>query len=375
MHNIAIVANTSFNIVNFRLPLMQHLKNIGYRVIAIAPEDEHTPTIHIHNFEYIPLTKLARKGTNPFQDLKLLVELKNIYKKENITIALQFTIKPNIYGSLAAVLSNTKTICTVTGLGYTFLNNSLASTISKFLYKIAFHYAQLIYFQNTDDENLFIQKNIAQPNKTKVINGSGIDTAHFHPNYCKKNPTEKNTLTFLFIGRLLKDKGILEFLKAAQKITAKHNNTYFAIVGECDTNNPSAISQATLHNYLLENRITYLGYQKDTRNAICQADCLVLPSYREGLPRVILEAMAMQKPCITTNTAGCKDAVDKTCAILANVADTESLALAIEKFITLTTPQKEEMGVAARNRAIQKFSIEIINQKYQADIAKIISTI
>jgi glycosyltransferase involved in cell wall biosynthesis len=371
MRNIAIVANTSFNIVNFRLPLMQFLQKQNYNVIAIAPKDEFTSKILEAGFKFIEIKKLSRKGTNPIQDLQLMFELKKIYQTEKIDIALQYTIKPNIYGSLAAKITSTKTICTVTGLGYTFLNKSIASTISKGLYKMAYAVADVVFFQNKDDKNIFVEKKLIDAKKSKIINGSGIDTERFNPEFC--NNKENTSLTFLFIGRLLKDKGIFEFIEAAKIITEKYTETKFIIAGEIDRNNPSAISEKELNSILENKQIDYVGYVKDTRTIICNAACIVLPSYREGLPRVILEAMSMQKPCITTDVAGCRDAVDENCAFLAEVANSNSLAKQIEKFILLELPMKEKMGKNARTRAVTVFAQEIISKDYLAEILKLLN--
>jgi len=373
MYNIAIVANTSFNIVNFRLPLMHFLKENNFNVIAIAPQDDYSETIISNGFKFIPIKKLTRKGTNPIQDLQLLIELRKIYKQEKIDVALQYTIKPNIYGSLATLFSKTKTICTVTGLGYTFLNKSIASSISKLLYKIAFLRSNLVFFQNQEDANLFAQKRLVNNNKTKIINGSGIDVEYFHPSFCKQNELENSLVRFLFIGRLLKDKGIYEYIGAAQKIIEKYNNTTFTIVGDFDENNPSGIQKEKLTSTLITDKIIYQGYVKDTRNIICASDCVVLPSYREGLPRVLLEAMAMQKPCIATNVAGCKDAVDEQCALFADVADTTSLYKAMEKYILLDNTTKIEMGKHARQRAESRFSVQLIAKNYLAEILILIN--
>ncbi len=361
--NIGIVANTSFNIYNFRLPLMHFLKAKGHHIIAIAPKDNFTEKIIAEGFPFVEIKTLSRKGTNPIQDLKLILELKKIYQQTNLDIVLQYTIKPNIYGSFAAKLANIKCICTVTGLGYTFLNNSIASKVSKWLYRTAFYFSDIILFQNEDDKATFLNLKLANERKIKIVPGSGIDIYRFDKSFCTNTITDTNVV-FLFIGRLLKDKGIFEFIEAAKKIIQQYPKTLFLIVGEIDQQNPSSISKQELEKITLIPNIKYLGFLQDTRVAICQATCVVLPSYREGLPRVILEAMAMSKPCITTNVPGCKDAVDSSCAFLAEVENSEDLKLQMEKFIVLDNQKKLEMGINARRRTETIFSANIIAETY-----------
>ena len=360
---IGIIANASFNIYNFRLPLMHFLADKGFKIIAIAPKDNFTDKITDAGFEFIELKKLSRKGTNPWQDFLLTLELRKIYKQNKLDVVLQYTIKPNIYGSIAAKLAGIKSICTVTGLGYTFLNDSFASKISKWLYRTAFHFSDVILFQNNDDKSTFLELHLAQEQKIQIVPGSGIDIRKFNPDFCTDKPVESNDV-FLFIGRLLKDKGIFEFIDAAKNIVQKYPQTKFLIVGETDKDNPSSISQKELDAITQISNIKYLGFLPDTRIAICQATCVVLPSYREGLPRVILEAMAMGKPCITTNVPGCRDAVDEDCAFLAEVENSTVLAFQMEKFIRLPLQTKNEMGINARKRAESVFASDIIATDY-----------
>jgi glycosyltransferase involved in cell wall biosynthesis len=360
---IGIVANTAFNIYNFRLGLMQFLKQQGYDVIAIAPADEYAEKIKNAGFHFIGLNNLARKGTNPLRDLLLANELRNIYSAEKPDAVLQYTIKPNIYGTLAARLSGTKTICTVTGLGYTFLNRSVASVVARRLYKLAFNYSDRVLFQNTDDRQVFIERNLVREKITAIVPGSGIDTKRFHPDFCTKARSDNKT-RFLMIARLLKDKGIYEYMEAARKVLSTNDQVEFHLAGDVDPDNPSSITRQELQQWIDERLIIYHGYVADTRPLICQADCVVLPSYREGMPRVILEGMALGKPCITTNAPGCKDAVDPSCGFLASVQNADSLAETVRKFFDLNQTQRNELGKAARLRAENIYEENIIFEHY-----------
>ncbi|MCB9032637.1 MAG: glycosyltransferase family 4 protein [Chitinophagales bacterium] len=363
---IGVVANTAFNIYNYRLGLMRFLKAQGHTVYAIAPTDDYTTLIEQQGFECIAVKHLSRKGTNPINDIRLLFELKSIYKKLQLDVVLQYTIKPNIYGTLASKLSNTKAICTITGLGYTFLNKGLAASVAKKLYQVALQYAHKVVFQNTTDKELFIQLNLVDKNKTAIVNGSGIDTDFFNPDYCSSIEKKNNQFAFLMVARLLKDKGIYEYIAAAKFIQQKYKQAIFYLIGDIDEDNPSSITEVELNEWINNKTISYLGYQKDIRPYYCMADVVVLPSYREGMPRVVLEALAMQIPVITTNAPGCNDAIDDTCGIKVDVKDIESLQNAMKKMLQLDETKLMQMRISSRQRAINVYSEKIICEFYQS---------
>lgn len=362
--NIGIVANTAFNIYNFRLGLIKALQKEGHHVVAIAPKDSYTELLRENNIEFIEVKNLARKGTNPLHDLLLMNEFRKIYKEQKLDAALQYTIKPNIYGTIAARFSNTKAICTVTGLGYTFLNKSLAAKVAHRLYRFAFSSASKVLFQNHDDLQTFLDDKLADRSKTMVVPGSGIDTDHFHPGFCHPEPGE-HPIRFLMIGRLLKDKGVCEYAAAARNILEKNVQAEFHLLGEIDDDNPSAIKKEELQKWIDAKIIRYHPHSRDTRPFICMSDCVVLPSYREGMPRVILEGMAMGKPCITTDAPGCKDAVlDGETGYICRVADASSLEVMMLKFLAADETEKKRMGLSARERVEQVYSCSIINDIY-----------
>jgi glycosyltransferase involved in cell wall biosynthesis len=359
---IAVVANTAWNIINFRLGLMHALKNEGYEIVAIAPEDEYSARIESEGFTFVPLKNLSRKGTNPLKDLRLLFELKQIYSKEGIGLAMHYTIKPNIYGSFAAGLCKIKSICTVTGLGYSFLSKGWISRLARNLYKTAFNSAAVVAFQNDDDRNLFIDSKLVKKEKTLLIRGSGINCEYFCP---IEKTIESDNFVFLFVGRLLLDKGIREFIIAAEKLKALYPNTVCQIVGKIDSDNPSCISNAELENALQKNIIQYFGPSDEVKDFIRNADSVVLPSYREGLPRVMLEAISMAKPIITTNAAGCRDTViDGINGYMVEPADSESLFEAMKKMCNNNIEMLEKMGQAGRELALREFDERKVVEKY-----------
>lgn len=369
--NIGIVANTAFNIYNFRLGLIKFLQQEGHTVWAIAPADDYIPLIEKNNIPFVEVKHLSRKGTNPIYDLQLCNEFRKIYHSLQLDVVLQYTIKPNIYGTLAARMAGTKAICTVTGLGYTFLNKSVASTIAHQLYKVAFNFAEKVLFQNADDLQIFTENKLVNKKKTMTVPGSGIDTNKFNPTFCTSKKKD-NITRFLMIGRLLNDKGINEYIAAAQKILAEQKTAEFHLLGDIDNNNPAAIQKEELEKWITDGIITYHGYTKDTRPYICEADCIVLPSYREGMPRAILEGMAMSKPCITTDAAGCKDSIeDNVSGFLCRTADINSLKEKFELFLALEEKQRIQMGENARKRATTIFSEDAVCLIYKNILLKL----
>lgn len=359
MKKIAIVTNSSWNIINFRLKLIEELKK-SYKVILISPEDEYS-----NKLESIATTffvkQLKRQGTNPINDVLFKKELERIYKKEKIDLALHFTIKPNIYGSIAAHKAKIPSIAVVTGLGYTFLSNGLAAKVARHLYKFAFKRNSITIFQNPDDQELFRSLNLVDVKKSKLIYGSGIDLEHFKPMKFIKN----NTFNFLFIGRLLYDKGIRELILSFNNAFNNNYNINLHIAGGIDDGNPSAISKIELNSYLAKNKnIIYHNHIDDPRDLISQSDCVVLPSYREGLPRVMLEALAMSKPVITTDVPGCREIVRNKNGLLVESKSVESLSTALNKMYNLSNEERAQMGERGRIIAQEHFSTDVINKKF-----------
>lgn len=366
---IAIVLNTAWNIYNYRLGLIRALIAAGHEVVAIAPPDEFVPQIVATGCTFVPTHKLSRKGTNPIKDWQYSQELYKIYKTHHIDIALQYTIKPNIYGSMAAGRAGIKSISTVTGLGYSFLSDGLVNKIAKLLYKKAFAATSLVAFQNRDDQALFQDLGLCPAQKTTLIKGSGINTTYF----CPLPKTQENSdLIYLFVGRLLYDKGVVELLAAARQLKQKYPATQFWIVGAIDQGNPSAISEEMLQEYIADGTINYLGQSDDVRSIMQNADVVVLPSYREGLPRVMLESLAMAKPIVTTDVAGCREVIQDTRnGFLVPAKDSIALAIALQKMYECTPSQRSEMGKVGRQMALDIFDEQAIINRYFEEIDKL----
>lgn len=361
-YKIAIVANSSWNVYNFRLNLLKKFKAERLDVVIIAPVDEYIAHLNKdHCDRHIPLKSLSRKSTNPTKDITLIWELYQILTKEKPDVVINYTIKPNIFGNIAAKLAKVKSICVVTGLGYTFLKEGLIRTIANSLYKASFLFADKVIFENQDDKQLFIDKRLVKATKALSVKGCGINTQHYKP-----EPAPQNThLTFTFIGRLLYDKGIVEYVNAAKIVKKRYPETKFQVIGELDIENPSTISREQLVEWIDKEYIRYLGTTSDVRQFIKTSDVITLPSYREGLPKVVLEGMAMAKPIITTLTAGCRETVDHgKNGLLVPVKDPEALANAMLTMIEISPEERQNMGLLSRKMAVNTFDDEHITNFY-----------
>lgn len=372
MVKIFFVANTSFYIHNFRSGLMQALKAQAREVIAAAPPDEYTQDI-MKRFRFIPLKNLDRKGMNPLKDILFFRELYQIYRREKPDVILHFTIKPNIYGSLAAQLTNCQTLNTITGGGYTFSRKGLLPALVNNLYKYAFRFSKRVIFQNDEDREFFIQSGLVQRHKTGLIRGSGVDTRHFNPD-SGLGASHKQKFTFLLISRMLWDKGIGEYVQAAENIKRQQDNIEFCLLGPIDQGSPEAVPKDMIESWERESGMEYLGTTKDVRPFIAQSQVIVLPSYyREGIPKALLEAMAMTKPIITTDSIGCREVIeDGKNGFMVPVKDPEALAAAMMKMIDIGEEDRREMGRYGREKAVREFDKNIVIQAYVEEINKIL---
>ncbi len=365
---IAIVVNNAWYAYNFRLNLARSLQKNGYEVVFVAPYDKKYSKLIGEEFNIFDI-EIDAKGINPVNDLLTMIALYKIYKKENIDMVLNFTIKPNIYSSIVAGILGIQSISNITGLGTIFIKQSIATKIAKLLYKIALGYNDKVFFQNSDDKSLFIKENLVAKSKADLLPGSGVDLDKFIP--MKKKDDKR--FKFLLIARLLKDKGILEYIDAIKIIKAKHNDIEFQILGAVGVANKTAITKEELQVWIDKDLLTYLGTTDNVQDVIAKVDCVVLPSYREGTPRSLLEASAMQKPIIATNVVGCKEVVDDGInGYLCEVKNAQDLANKMELMINLSESEREAMGKAGREKIIKEFDEKIVIDKYLANIREIL---
>ncbi|MDR0664958.1 MAG: glycosyltransferase family 4 protein [Helicobacteraceae bacterium] len=361
---IVFLSHFDGNLYLFRLPIMRALARSGWRVVALVPSGEYSAKFAEFGVEHIDY-KINRSGLNPFAEAAVIFRISKALKKIKPDILQCFTAKPNIYGAIAGKIAGVKNIyCAVTGLGSFFADNSLKSkalrAIILFGYKICAKLCVKILFQNNDDLNLFVDKKIAKKYKVLLIGSSGVDI-----NYWRKSPEAKNdnAIAVLFVGRLIKHKGIFELLEAARNLKRKFGEKIkFIIVGGGDKGNLFNASGEAFSEY--ESIAVFEGEQKEVKPYYDRADIFVLPSYREGMPRAVLEAQAMSLPVVTTDAIGCRDAIENgVTGILVPVGDAEAIEKAIERLVADKTLRKK-MGEAARERAEKLFDVNIVIKRY-----------
>jgi glycosyltransferase involved in cell wall biosynthesis len=346
----------------FRQELIKEFINDGYQVIACTPKPENEELINritAINVTYIEIP-MARTGLNPFKDLKSFWALYKIFNKEKPTFILSYAIKPVIYGSLAAKLANVPAIFSmVTGLGHAFIakgvKGTILRTIASFLYKMAFLCNKKIFFQNPDDQKYFTTKGIVKNiDQTQLINGSGVDVEHY-----AQTPFPHN-FSFILVARLLREKGVYEYAKAAKILKKQHPEVTFKLVGFLDKN-PSVISAQDLEIWQEEGFIEFLGRSDNVRELLNDSTVFVLPSYREGTPRTVLEAMAVGRPIITTDTPGCRETtINGYNGYLVKAQDIESLCKAMKKMID-NPKEVIIMGSKSRKIAEDKYDVHKVN--------------
>jgi glycosyltransferase involved in cell wall biosynthesis len=364
---IAIVINTSWNIYNFRMGLINALLQEGMEVYAIAPEDSYSHILRETKCKFEPIS-IDNTGTNPFNDCTLIYELYKIYKRIKPDIILHFTIKPNIYGTMAAKFLNIPIINNVSGLGTIFLNKSYATNIALFMYKLAFQYPNWVFFQNSFDRQVFIDLRLVNNRISEVLPGSGIDIDYFRPAISTRN--EK--FTFLIISRLIKEKGVIEYIEAARILRSRGIKAVFQVLGAKEVSHSRGIPLETIDEWIEEGIIEYLGVTNDVRMFINNADCIVLPSYREGTPRTLLEAASLAKPIVTTNVPGCNNVVEHGFnGYLCQMKDADDLALKMFKIMNLSIAERLAMGENSRMKIVEKFDERIVIKKYLNAIYRI----
>jgi glycosyltransferase involved in cell wall biosynthesis len=363
---IAIIGSQAFALWNFRGPLIQEMVERNLEVYALAPDYDNETRERVKQLGAKPVQyRLSRTGLNPFRDAVDFLGLIATLRRIRPDVSFFYTIKPVIYGTLAAwVVGVPRRFAMIEGLGYAFtapgereaMKRRVVRTIAQFLYKLALRRATKVFFLNPDDLNEFVQKRLVFSEKVFLLGPIGVDLRAFTP-----APPVSEPITFLLAARLLREKGVLEFVEAARRIKAKYSNTRFIILGGLDTN-PGAISKKEVDGWVKEGLIEWPGHVADVRPYLAQASVFVLPSYREGVPRSIQEAMAMARPIITTDAPGCRETVIQGVnGFLVPVRNVDALVSAMERFIN--KPELiERMGKESRRIAEERFDVHKFNQ-------------
>ena len=360
-----MTVNAAWNIWNFRKPLVQALIADGHRVTVLAPPDETSAQLEALGCTVHPLT-MSVKGLNPIEDLRLERRFAQTFRAQRPDIVLSYTIKNNVFGARPAIAAEVPFVPNVTGLGTAFLSGRLLERVSVGLYRRAFAPLPRVFFQNADDRDLFVDYRIIHPDQTRLLPGSGIDLARFAPT---PMPNPADPPIFLMIARLLRDKGVVEFVEAARMIKARHPEARFQLLGALGAHNRTAIDAAMISGWVNGGTIEYLGTADDVRPLIAAAACVVLPSYREGAPRTLIEAAAMARPVIATDVPGCRAVVDRDVSgFLCEVRNSHSLAEAMERFIALPSGARGAMGQAGQAKMAREFDQAIVIEAYREAI-------
>lgn len=362
MH-ILMTVNAAWNIWNFRRPLVEALSGDGHRITVLAPPDDAVPELERLGCRVRPL-EMSVKGLNPIEDLKLQRRFGRIFREERPDAVLSYTIKNNIFGARAATSAGVPFLPNVTGLGTAFLSGKLLQTVTEQLYRRSFAALPVVFFQNEDDRDLFLDRRLVRADQARLLPGSGIDLQRFAP---APMPAREDPPVFLMIARLLRDKGVLEFVEAARRVKARHPQARFQLLGAVGSENRSAIDRPTVDAWVAEGVVEYLGTTADVRPAIAAASCVVLPSYREGAPRTLIEAAAMARPLIATDVPGCRAVVDRDVSgFLCEVRSAESLAAAMQRFLNLSPEAQQAMGAAGRAKMEREYDQALVVEAYRA---------
>lgn len=363
---IIIATNTAWNLINFRSGLIRALVSQGHEVIAVAPIDKYARKLTALGCRYLPLP-MDNNGTHPGRDLLLLWRYYRLMGSLRPNVFLGYTIKPNIYGSLASRLAGVATINNIAGLGIVFNNEGPLNQLVRKLYRIALARSHKVFFQNDEDKQFFVSNRLVSQAIADRLPGSGIDLKRFTPSPMPERPVVR----FLLIARMLWDKGVGEYVKAARMLKRRGVDAECCLLGFLDVQNPAAISKQQMDDWVQEGVIRYLGMSDDVREEIAQTHCIVLPSfYREGTPRTLLEAAAMARPIVTTDSVGCRNVVDDGVnGFLCQPKNPSDLAAKMALIVTMSSAERTSMGLRGREKVEREFDEQIVIRKYLEAVA------
>ena len=360
MKKVLFLANHFITLYSFRKELIKKLVEEGNEVYLSLPENDENKYFSDLGCKIIP-TEIDRRGVNPVKDLKLISFYKKMIPEIDPDIIFSYTVKPNIYGTIASNRKY-KQVCNITGTGATFLKKSFVSTVCTFLYKISIKKCYKVFFQNTGDRDYFIANKMVA-NNYEMLPGSGCN---LEEHKLVPMPSD-DVMRFIFIGRVMKLKGIDEYLECAKEIKSKYPNTEFLIAGW----NEEEEYKQIVSEYQEKGYVNYIGFRKDIADWVAKCHCTVLPSHGgEGVPNVLLESAAAGRVCIGSKINGTMDVIDDgVTGYLFNTGDASDLASKVEKFISLSTDERAKMGLAGRAKVEKEFDRQIVIQKYFDEIS------
>ncbi len=358
------MSNSIDGLFSFRKEVILAILTNGHDIYISVPKgNEEKEEYFVNKGCRIIHQDIDRRGTSPLQDFKLLRGYNKLIKKIKPSLILTYTIKPNVYGGLAARLNKIPQLANITGLGSSINNKGITSKIALFLYKFGLSKASIVFYQNNSIKEFCQNSHIGK--EGVLLPGSGVDL-NWHSFH--KYPENDSVIKFLFIGRVMKDKGIDEFLLMVKTIKSKYSNTEFHILGGCEEN-----YKDILNKYHKDNLLQWHGTISDVRPYIKNSHCTILPSYHEGMANVLLETCAAGRPIIASNINGCKEAIDDGInGFLCEVKNSEDLISKVENFINLSYETKSEMGIAARKKMEDEFDRKIVIKKYLEEIDRFI---
>jgi len=368
---IAVVANSAWYLSNFRLNLMRALRDRDCDVLAIGAADGHQRLFAEHGIDFAPFPASA-SGTNALREALAVWRLARTLRRARVDLVFSYTPKGNIYSALAARMAGARYVPNVSGLGRAFISPAWYTPVVGRLYKATFRRAVQVFFQNPDDRQQFIDQGLVSASQAHSLPGSGVDLVRFtaHP----LPAGVETTPTFLMVARVLWDKGIGEYVEAARIVRRAHPGARFRLLGFVGADNPSAVPEGVLRSWVDEGVIDYLGSASDVRPHLAAAHCVVLPSYREGTPRTLLEAAATARPVITTDVPGCREAlVPNVTGFLCRVRDGADLSRAMLRFIELDSGSREAMGHAGRHFMESRFSEQTVIDRYLEVVSRMLA--
>ncbi len=349
-----LFANTAWYLYNFRLPLAEALRAEGFEVVLVSPGDEFSARLTQAGFRWIEFP-FSRKGRNPIRELTTILRLIPLYRQEKPDFVHHFTIKCVLYGSIAARITGiNRVINSITGLGYLFIGNStgqkLIRPLIRILYRLALRETRVI-FQNADDRGQFLSNRLATLDQTTIVRGSGVDVERFVP-----TPEPHDRMQILLPARMLWDKGVAEFVDAARSLKREFPEAHFMLAGDTDPQYPAAVPESLLRDWQREGVIEWLGWQGNMPEVIAKSNIVCLPSYREGLPKTLIEAAACSRPLVAFDAPGSREVVlPGETGYLAKFKDVPDLIACLRKLI-MNPDDRKRMGENARKLAESEFS-------------------
>lgn len=361
---VCVISNTSWSIYNFRRTLIQKLVNQGHDVYVMAPDEGYYKSkIMEWNCNFITLKQVSPKSVNPFANINFYTELKKNFKDVDPDVIFSFTPKPNIWGAIASRSVQARFIPTINGLGHAFISKGWLSFAVALLYRFAFKGLQKVIFQNPDDALFFFNKKIVNKSQSLQVPGSGVDLSQFY--LAPKSARKNEEIRFLYAGRLIKEKGILEYVKAATLLRKHYPRVMFFMKGGI-SDNPSSITKSEINQWIEDDMVVYSQHTDDMSHFLNEVDAVVLPTYyREGIPKILIEACAKGIPIITTNGVGCNQIIrNKINGLVVKEKSVESLLEAMKAMIKLGKDGRSKMGLNGRKLVEENFDDKIVIGTY-----------